>query len=125
MPTGTFLHADLAAVRFPAATFDAVVSCYTLEHLPREEHAAILQRINDWLKPGGLLLLATEANETPGVVSTWLGVPMFFSSYDANTVMRLIESAAFAVRETAIETQEEQGTAVSYLWVLAQKDTTA
>ena len=92
VPTGTFLHADLAAVTFPSATFDAVVSFYTLEHLPREEHAAIVQRINDWLKPGGFLLLATEANETPGVVSTWLGVPMFFSSYDANTVLRLVEN---------------------------------
>jgi cyclopropane fatty-acyl-phospholipid synthase-like methyltransferase len=121
VPSGTFLQADLAAVTFPAATFDAVVSFYTLEHLPREEHLTILQRISDWLKPGGLLLLATEASETGGALGTWLDVPMYFSSFDAETVMRMVGEAGLAIRETAVESQQEQGQAVSYLWVLAQK----
>jgi cyclopropane fatty-acyl-phospholipid synthase-like methyltransferase len=53
VPRGTFLHADLGSVTFSPGSFDAVVSFYTLEHLPREEHAAIFGRIATWLKPGG------------------------------------------------------------------------
>ena len=121
VPTGRFLHADLGSVTFPPAAFDAVISFYTLEHLPREEHATILGRISDWLKPGGFLLIGTEANETAGVIGTWLGVPMYFSSFDSDTVIRMIRETGLAVRETANETQVEQGHAVTYLWVLAQK----
>ena len=36
---GHFIHGDLGSVDFPAASFEAVVSFYTLEHLPRQEHA--------------------------------------------------------------------------------------
>jgi cyclopropane fatty-acyl-phospholipid synthase-like methyltransferase len=121
VPSGTFLHADLAAVDFAPASFDAVVSFYTLEHLPREEHAAVLGRIAAWLKPGGYLLLGTEAHDTAGSVGAWLGVPMFFSSYDADTVQRLIGEAGLELLESALEAQEEQGHEIHYLWVLARK----
>jgi ubiquinone/menaquinone biosynthesis C-methylase UbiE len=39
--SGTLLHADAASVQFPHASFDAVVSSYTLEHIPRAEHASL------------------------------------------------------------------------------------
>jgi cyclopropane fatty-acyl-phospholipid synthase-like methyltransferase len=121
VPTGTFQHADLGSISFPSGTFDAVVSFYTLEHLPREEHHAVLARIASWLKRGGFLLLGTEANETPGSVGTWLGAPMFFSSFDADTLLDLIRAAGFVVQETANEPQVEAGHEIFYLWVLAQK----
>src|SRR5262245_4254669 len=49
VPAGRFLHMDLGSVSFPPASFDAVVSFYTLEHLPREEHGSIFGRIATWL----------------------------------------------------------------------------
>ena len=45
VPTGYFLHGDAGSVEFAAASFDAVVSFYTLEHIPREEHEAVLRHI--------------------------------------------------------------------------------
>ena len=45
VPIGRFLHADAGSVEFPPSEFDAVVSFYTLEHIPRDEHRTILQRI--------------------------------------------------------------------------------
>jgi ubiquinone/menaquinone biosynthesis C-methylase UbiE len=119
VPGGRFLHGDLGSVEFPPSSFDAVVSFYTLEHLPRREHAAILRRICRWLKPGGWLLLSTEAADIEGITAEWLGVPMFMSSFDADTVRRLVGEAGFEVVETAIEAQVEQSHEVSYLWVLA------
>ena len=46
VPAGTYIHGDAGSVKFPAASFDAVVSFYTLEHLPRHEHETLLGRIH-------------------------------------------------------------------------------
>mgnify|MGYP001058894592 FL=1 len=102
VPGSVFLHADLSAISFPPASFDAMASFYPLEHLPREEHAAIFSRIATRLRTGGYLLLGTEAVERAGSVSARLGAPMFFSSYD-------------------MEQQTEQRQEITYLWVLARK----
>jgi ubiquinone/menaquinone biosynthesis C-methylase UbiE len=120
VPSGTFLHADAASVRFPNASFDAVVSFYTLEHIPRAEHASLLGTIHRWLKACGLLLVSLEAGETEGIVGEWLGVPMFFSCFDPETMVQMIRVAGFEILETAVETQIEQGTEIPYLWVLAR-----
>jgi len=119
VPAGHFLHGDLASIEFPTASFDAVVSFYTLEHIPRQEHSSVLQRIYRWLKPGSWLLLSMEAADVEGVMAEWLGVPMFMSSFDADTVRRLVGEVGFEVVETAIEAQVEQSREVSYLGLLA------
>jgi SAM-dependent methyltransferase len=51
---------ELAAQRFAAASFDAVVLWHVLEHL--EHPQAVLAEIGRILKPGGLLLIAVPNN---------------------------------------------------------------
>jgi hypothetical protein len=92
-----------------------------LEHIPREEHEIILRRIHHWLRPGGLLLIGTEAADVDEAVSEWLGVPMYFSSFDSEAVKRWVDEVGFEIVETAIETQVEQGKEIPYLWLLARK----
>jgi ubiquinone/menaquinone biosynthesis C-methylase UbiE len=121
VPAGHFLHGDAGSVQFPAASFDAVVSFYSLEHIPRREHEALLRRIYDWLKPGGFLLFSMEADDVEELVGEWLGVPMFMSCFDPDTMKRLVAGAGFELVETAIESQVEQGHDVPYLWLLARK----
>jgi len=121
VPTGIFLHGDAGSVTFPAAAFDAVVSFYTLEHIPREEHQTILRRIHQWLRPGGYMLISLEAGDIDAVMGEWLGVPMFLSCFDPETMKQLVIEAGFELLETAIETQKELNTEVPYLWLLARK----
>jgi ubiquinone/menaquinone biosynthesis C-methylase UbiE len=121
VPTGTFLHSDVGSVEFPAGSFDAAISFYTLEHIPRAEHGTILQRIAQWLRPNGLLLVSIEAADYNDVIGEWLGVPMFLSCFEPEVMQRLVTEAGFAVLESEIETQLEQDHEVPYLWVLAQK----
>lgn len=120
VPTERFIHSDLGSVAFPVESFDAVISFYTLEHLPRDEHRNVFERIAQWLKAGGYFLLCTEANESAGVQAEWLGVSMFFSFFDSETLKHLIQEVGFEILEAATETQLEGGHEVSYLWVLAQ-----
>jgi cyclopropane fatty-acyl-phospholipid synthase-like methyltransferase len=121
VPSGRYIHGDAAAVEFPAASFDAVVSFYALEHIPRTEHAALLGRIHRWLRAGGLLLISMEAGEAEGVVGEWLGVPMFFSCFGPETMVEMIQETDFEIVETAIEPQVEQGIEIPYHWVLGRK----
>ena len=81
VPSGEFLHADVGSVDFSAESFDAVVSFYTIEHLPRDEHAILLRRIHRWLKPERLLLISTEADDVNGI-SKWVKHNSFRRSHD-------------------------------------------
>ncbi len=121
VPQGNFIHGDLGALDFPDGSFDAVVSFYTLEHLPREQHGEILNRIHGWLRPGGLLLFSCEAGDVNDVTGQWLGVPMFLSVFDPETMRRVVQDAGFELVDTEIESQLEQGREVPYLWVLAKR----
>jgi len=75
VPNAQFLHENSASVNFSDGEFNAVVPFYALEHILREEHAGILERIHRWLRVSGYLLLSTEAGEYEGLCS-WLGVLM-------------------------------------------------
>ena len=121
VPAGRYLHGDAGSVAFRPDSFDAVVSFYTLEHLPRREHGALLRRIHEWLRAGGLLLISMEAADCDDIMGEWLGVPMFFSCFDPDTMVRLVSEAGFELLESAIETQVEQDHDIPYLWLLGRK----
>ena len=121
VPTGVFIHRDAGSVDFPPASFQAVVSFYTLEHIPRQEHTAILQCIHDWLDQEGFLLISLEAGDYEGLTGEWLGVPMFMSCFDPETMCKLVRQAGFELLETRIEPQIENDHDVPYLWILARK----
>lgn len=114
VPDGRFIHADAATVQFTSAPFDSIVSFYTLEHIPREQHLALMQKFSQWLRPDGFVLISTEASEIDGV-GEWLGVPMYFSSFGADAAKELIVEAGFEVLESSIETQWEGGEAIPSL----------
>jgi SAM-dependent methyltransferase len=99
VPTARFLHADATEVRFPEASFDAVVSLYALIHMPLDEQPALLGRIGRWLRPGGWLLATTGHHAWTGTEDDWLGggTPMWWSHADAATYRAWIEQAGLSV----------------------------
>lgn len=121
VPEADFILASALDVEFPPQSFEAAVSFYTIEHMPRETHAALLRSVADWLVAGGWFLITFEVSDEPGTVGNWLGVPMFFSHYDAETNKRLIQEAGFEIVKAQEETQIEGTRPVPYLWLLARK----
>ena len=122
MPKATFVQADMTALPFAPASFDAVVAFYALTHVPREEHAALLGRSATWLRPGGLFFATMGASDSPGAVEPdWLGAPMFFSHYDAATNRGLVEQAGLALLDAQVVVEDEDGEPVAFLWVAARK----
>jgi len=122
VPGATFIHADMAALRFPPGSFDAIVAFYSIIHLPREEHAGLLGRLADWLRPGGLFVASMGAGASQGGVEDWLGAPMYFSHHDAETNRRLVEEAGLRIARAEEETEDEHGEPVAFLWVVARKE---
>jgi SAM-dependent methyltransferase len=123
VPDAVLVQADMAEVEFPEASFDAVTEFFSLTHLPRDQHAPLLARIARWLRPGGRFLGTFGAGELPeDVDSDWLGVPMYFSHFDAATNLELVAEAGLVVLGSRVVEQPEEGHGqVSFLWILAEK----
>jgi SAM-dependent methyltransferase len=122
VPTATFLHADMASVQLPAASFDAVVAFYSIIHVPRQEHPRLLRSIANWLRPGGLFVASMGAAASDDwYEDDWLGVPMYWSHYDGETNQRLVTDAGLEVIDATVRTEIEDGDPVTFLWVVARK----
>ena len=120
-PRGTFIVADMASVDFEPMSFDAVTAFYSITHVPRVEHRALLARIRTWLKPGGLFLASMGFHDSPDWTGEWLGVTMFFSHFDADTNRALVEDTGFLVERADIIAEDEDGEVVRFLWILARR----
>ncbi len=122
VPEATLLQADMMELAFPPASFDAVVAFYSIIHLPRAEQPVLLKRFAAWLHPGGWLLVNLGISNDPGSIEPdWLGAPMYWSSYDAQTNLDLVSQSGFTLVETDILIDNEDGQPVSFLWILAKK----
>ena len=102
-----FETGDGEALRFGDATFDAVISCECLEHVPRPERmAAEIFRV---LVPGGRFVLTTE-NYFNGMLLMWLKAWLTKQPFDSGSgvqphenffvfwrVRRLLEHSGLAV----------------------------
>jgi SAM-dependent methyltransferase len=122
VPAATFVQADMAALDFPPASFDAVAAFYSIIHVPREEHPGLVHDIASWLRPGGLLVATMGAGSTEAAVEPdWLGVPMYFSHFDGATNQRLVAEAGLQIISTREEIADEDGVPVTFLWVVARK----
>lgn len=121
VPEAAFIQGDLAQSDFPPETFDAVTALYSIMHVPREEHRAVLGRIARWLKPGGLFLASLNHVGGEDWTGEWLGVEMFFSGFDADTNRQLVRDAGLElVLDELVWMRQPQGE-LAFLWVLARK----
>jgi cyclopropane fatty-acyl-phospholipid synthase-like methyltransferase len=77
VPEATFIHADIMDVDLPTSGFDAVVSFYTIFHIPKEYHKALFQRIHLWLKVGGYLLVTVSDDNQEPYTEEFHGVTMY------------------------------------------------
>ena len=95
VPTGLWVCADLVALPFADASFDAVCSYYAIIHIPREQHVSVLHGLARVLRPRGLALLCLGAVDLPAWTEQYHDVPMYWSHYDAATSLSLVEAAGF------------------------------
>ncbi len=116
----TFIQEDMTRLVFPTAVFDGVVAFYSITHVPRKQHAGLLASIANWLKPGGLFVGSMSSGPLVDCVENWLGTPMYFNGYDVRTNLRIIKNAGFEILSDKLETAEDSGKMVTFLWIIAR-----
>ena len=121
VPDATFIHADFTELDFLEESFDAVSAFYSIVHVPRAEHGALLRKIRSWLKPGGQFLASFSHVGGPDRTEQWLGVEMFFSGFPAETNRGLVREAGFELLLDEVVWMREPELDVAFLWVLAEK----
>ena len=122
VPEASFINADMMAVEFPPASFDGISAFFSLTHLPREEHAAMLRQLATWLRPGGVFVASMGDSDLDDVIENdWLGAPMFFSQFDTATNRQLIRLAGLHPFHEEVVEHIEDECMVRFLWVIARK----
>jgi len=58
------INKDIAQVDFPAGHFDLITLIHVIEHLADPDH--VIKKLSTWLKPGGLLVIATPDGNSLG-----------------------------------------------------------
>lgn len=121
VPEAEFLVGDFTALDLEPASYDAVVSFYAFNHVPRDLLPGLLADIHRWLVPGGLFLVALGTSDTEGWTGDFLGAPTFFSSFAPETNRRLLDEAGFErLLDEVVTFQEPEGEA-TFQWVLARR----
>jgi cyclopropane fatty-acyl-phospholipid synthase-like methyltransferase len=122
VPDADFLIGDMTQLVFEPASFDAVVAFYSIIHVPRTQHTDLFQRMASWLRPDGVLLVTMGAGDSPGMVEDeWLGVPMYFSHFDAPTNRSIVQRAGFVIESSEVVEDDEDGRQVAFQWIIARR----
>ena len=119
VPQAEFIHADFTALELRPESFDAVVSFYAFNHVPRELLTPTFARIRRWLVPGGLLMTSLGTSDMEGWTGDFLGAPTFFSSYRPETNTRLVQDVGFEILRDELVTFLEPDGEATFQWVLA------
>ena len=121
LPEARFVHADFTSLELPSASFEAVASFYSFNHVPRELLPTIFERIHGWLRPAGFFLVSLGAEDLPEWTGDFLGAPMFFSGYPPARNRELLEEAGFERLLDEVVTFQEPEREATFHWVLAQR----
>lgn len=120
-PAASLLRGDMVRLPFAGACFDAVAAFYSMTHVPRAEHAALLADVRRVLRTGALLVMTTGAGDVSDFYDEdWLGAPMFFSHFDGATNTRLVEEAGFTIISGEDEPEMERDQPVCFHWIVAR-----
>jgi SAM-dependent methyltransferase len=114
VPDAEFMRADVTAVEFEPASFDAVVSFFALIHVPIDDQLPLLRRVARWLRPGGLFVATTGYRAWTGTQDDWLGgsVPMWWSYADADTYRSWISESGLSIEREEFVPEGDGGHAL-------------
>jgi ubiquinone/menaquinone biosynthesis C-methylase UbiE len=117
-----FIESDMMTFNLPIQAFNAILSIYSIIHLPREEQKILIQRIAKWLKPGGIFLANFTKEDMPGSeMEKWLGEEkgwMYWSGWGVERTVEIVEKAGL---EVLVRDVHGDLVDAEFLWLLARK----
>lgn len=127
-PEATLIAGDMTALSFEPASFDGIISFYTIFHLPRAEQKGMLANIHTWLKPGGMFVFNFATVDEEEIHGEMLGHGLFWSSYSVEDNKAMVTDVGFELLDAELleagdgkldESDPDYG--VTFLWIAAKK----
>ncbi|SFT75789.1 Methyltransferase domain-containing protein [Actinopolyspora lacussalsi subsp. righensis] len=103
VPGARFELTDIRDRDFPPGSLHAVVAFFSFLTLSRAEIRTMLERVRDWLAPGGVFALLTVPGDIEQRVVRFLGYPIHATSFAAEQWPRLLERAGLEVLRDSSE----------------------
>ena len=120
VPKADFICGDISGLPLPEAAFNAVLSLYTVFHLPRVTHARLFEKIYQTLRPGGICLLTLGTSDSEyGEEPDWLGARMAWSTYSPPDYRAILAGCGLSIIVDRFE--GHPGDEEYHWWVLAKK----
>ncbi len=104
VPEGKFYLKDISLLKRGEYQVDAVVSFYTIFHIPRETHFELFEKINSFLPKEGLILVTMGSSDWEGTEDDFHGAKMCWSHYGQEKNREIIEKAGFEILFNEIDT---------------------
>ena len=112
-----FIKADFSRYDLDKEAYDAIISLYSIFHIPRDEHEALLKKIFYALKPEGVFLATLGVEDMEMDVNEFIGSTMAWSSYSKEENIELVEKTGFKI--LFLEEENEEGE--NHLWILTKR----
>ena len=120
VPQERFICGDISEVLRPNESFNAVLSLYTIFHLPRVMHKEMFRVIHRALKPGGISLLTLGTSDLElGEEDDFLGERMVWSSFLPSEYETILEETELKILRSRFEGSPEDEE--YHWWILVQK----
>ncbi|MBW5485923.1 class I SAM-dependent methyltransferase [Streptomyces bambusae] len=106
VPGARFELADVRTYEAPRGGFDAVCAFFPLLVMSRPDVEASLERIADWVAPGGHFVMATVPADIEDVDIVWMGHKVRVSSLSADDYLRRLDELGFEVLHSEVSTYQ-------------------
>ncbi|KAI1308103.1 S-adenosyl-L-methionine-dependent methyltransferase [Xylaria venustula] len=117
------IQGDMNDLSFARGSLNLVAAFYSIIHLPRDEQTALVERIGEWLKPGGYFVANFGVEEKESATADkWLDDDkgwMFWSGWGKEKTLESIKAAGFEVLVADVKKDEVDSS--SFLWVVAKR----
>ena len=104
LPQASYEVKDMSDLKIGEYQIDAIVSFYSIFHIPREGHYRLFQKFNSFLKPGGLILVTMGSSEWEGEEENFHGARMYWSHHGPEKNIEIVSKAGFDVLLNEIDT---------------------
>lgn len=127
-PEATFISGDMMNLSFEPASFDGIISFYTVFHLPRTQQKVMLAKVHSWLKQGGMFTFNLATLDEEEIHGEFFGYGMFWSSYSEEDSIKMVRDVGLEVLEAEVceagDGQLEEGEPdqdAKFLWITAKR----
>jgi ubiquinone/menaquinone biosynthesis C-methylase UbiE len=124
VPNVSFTYMDMRTLSFQRESFDGLIAPYSLIHIPTTDIPQTLNGFMEVLKPGGVLLIITQAGEPDRIVDETLikGLKMFINFFTRNRLKNLLSEAGFeTVYQEEKRTKDLDSFSNRVIYTIAQK----